>query len=342
MGRDETKTAADFGAEGGKARARSLTRGQRSAIARQAAVSRWASKDGIPRATHAGELHIGEAVIPCAVLEDGTRVLTQWGFLRAIGRSGRPAAGRGSDVEKVAPFLALDNLKPYVSKELADSTKPIVFRVPGGGKAYGYKAEILPKVCEVYLQARDKDALLKTQEKFAQACEVLMRGLAHVGIIALVDEATGYQDARARDALAKILEAFVAKELRRWVKTFPIEYYKEMCRLRTVPFPGGSFKLPSYFGHLTNDLVYARLAPGVLAELRQKNPTVRPGRRKHKHFQWLTDDIGDPRLRQHLWSVITLMRASDNWDQFYGMVERALPRYSKQPLLAIIEHGPVA
>jgi hypothetical protein len=267
-------------------------------------------------------------------------VLTQWGFLRAIGRSGRPAAGRGSDVEKVAPFLALDNLKPFVSEELEDSTKPIVFRTPGGAKAYGYRAEILPKVCEVYLHARESDALLKTQEKFARACEILMRGLAHVGIIALIDEATGYQDVRARDALAKILEAFVAKELRRWVKTFPIEYYKEMCRLRAVPYPDGSFKLPSYFGHLTNDLVYARLAPGVLAELRRKNPTVRPGRRKHKHFQWLTDDIGDPRLRQHLWSVITLMRASDHWDQFYVMAERALPRYSTQPLLAAIEQVP--
>jgi len=193
----------------------------------------------------------------------------------------------------------------------------------------------------VYLQARDNNDLLKSQEKFARACDVLMRGLAHVGIIALVDEATGYQDIRARDALAKILEAFVAKELRRWVKTFPIDYYRELCRLRAVSFPDGNFKLPSYFGHLTNDLVYARLAPGVLAELRKKNPTIRPGRRKHKHFQWLTDDIGDPRLRQHLWSLITLMRASDNWEHFYGMAERALPRYSKQPLLAALEQEPV-
>lgn len=37
----------------------------------------------------------------------------------------------------------------------------------------------------------------------------------------------GDQDLRARDALAKILEAFVAKEIRKWVKTFPVEFYKE-------------------------------------------------------------------------------------------------------------------
>ena len=141
----------------------------------------------IPKATHSGELNIGGTIIPCANLEDGTRVLTQWGFFRAIGRSGRPAAGRGSDVEKVAPFLALGNLKPYVSKELADSTRPIVFKTPRGRKAYGYKAELLPQVCEVYLKARDNKVLLKSQIKFAVSCDILMRGLAHVGIVALVE-----------------------------------------------------------------------------------------------------------------------------------------------------------
>ena len=65
------------------------------------------------------------------------------------------AAGRGSQVEKMAPFLDLDNLKPFVDLELANSTKPIVFQVPTGTRAYGYKAELLPKVCEVYLEARD-------------------------------------------------------------------------------------------------------------------------------------------------------------------------------------------
>ena len=140
-------------------------------------------------------------------------------------------------------------------------------------------------------------------------CEILVRGLARVGIITLIDEATGYQDARARDALAKILEQFVAKEFRKWVRTFPIEYYRELCRIRNVDFPTGkSLRLPSYFGHLTNDLIYARLAPGVLSDLRRKNPTVKPGRRKRKLFQWLTEDVGDPRLREHLWKVITLLQ----------------------------------
>ena len=336
---DAAKALGALGAsKGGTARAKKLSPEQRREIARAAVQARW-EKEGkkpVPRATHLGELKIGDAAIPCAVLDDGTRLLTQWGFYRAIGRSGRPAGGWGSDVKKVAPFLALDNLKPYVSKELADSTKPIIFRAPRGGKAYGYRAELLPQVCEVYLRAREDSRLLKSQLKFAQACETLTRGLAHVGIIALVDEATGYQDERARDALAKILEAFIAKELRKWIKTFPVEFYRELFRLRNLPY-NGSVKRPQYIGHLTNDLVYTRLAPGVLEELKRLTPRDERGRLKQHLHRRLTEDMGHPKLLQHLASVTALMRASDNWDQFKKMVDRALPKHKVLPLFDAVK-----
>lgn len=319
----------DSKAIGGRARAEALTPEERKEIAKKAAEARWSGNTW--QATHTGDLHIGDLTIPCAVLEDGTRVLTQEGFLIAIGRSGKPAAGRGSQVEKIAPFLDLDNLKPFVDLDLAYSTKPIVFRVPSGVRAYGYKAELLPRVCEVYLKARDADALLKSQEKMAKACEILMRALAHVGIVALVDEATGFQDARARDALAKILEEFVAKELRKWVRTFPAEFYKELFRLRNIPY-NGPLKRPAYVGHLTNDLVYRRIAPGVLQELQRKNPVTETGYRKNKHFQWLTDEVGHPKLVQHLEALIALMKAADDWEQFKKMVNRAKPIYQETPL----------
>jgi hypothetical protein len=319
-------------AEGGRARAEKLSQEQRSEIARRAAEARW--RRGIIRATHAGELKIGAITIPCAVLEDGTRVLTQEGFYKAIGRSGKPAAGRGSQVEKVAPFLDLINLKPFVSEELSNSTKPFVFQVPSGTRAYGYRAELLPQVCEVYLKARDAKELLKSQERFAAACEILMRGLAHVGIVALIDEATGYQADRARDALAKILEAFVAKELQKWVKTFPMDFYRELFRLRGLDYSSGKIKAPRYIGHLTNDIVYARLAPGVLKELREKNPVTENGHRRSKHFQWLTQDIGHPKLLQHLYAVVALMKVTPGreWETFKTLLDKALPKQIELPL----------
>lgn len=334
---DAGKALSDLGAsKGGEARALKLSPERRREIARAAVAARWAKagKNPIPQATHAGQLKIGDLSIPCAVLDNGTRLLTQWGFYRAIGRSGRPAAGWGSDVEKVAPFLSLDNLKPYISDELAAS-KPIQFRVARGGKAWGYRAELLPKVCEVYLKAREDGELLKSQLKFAKACEILTRGLAHTGIIALVDEATGYQDDRAKDALAKILERFIAKELRPYVRTFPTDFYKEMFRLRKwrwPDLPADQRKRPILVGRLTDNVVYDRLAPGVKQRLKELVGRDESGRLKHKMFQRLTDEIGDPKLREHLASVVALMKAADDWLQFIVMIDRALPRYKPLPL----------
>jgi hypothetical protein len=335
---DAGKTLSTMGAaKGGEARARKLSPERRREIARAAVEARWAKagKKPIPRATHVGALKIGDLSIPCAVLEDGTRLLTQWGFYRAIGRSGRPAAGWGSDVEKMAPFLALDNLKPYVSNVIEDS-KPVLFRPPRRGRiAWGYRADLLPKVCEVYLRAREDAVLLRSQLKFAKACEILARGLAHVGIIALIDEATGYQDDRAKDALARILEKFIAKELRPYVRTFPTDFYKEMFRLRKWKWPdlpADQRKRPILVGNLTDNVVYDRLAPGVKQRLKELIGRDESGRLKHKMFQRLTEEIGDPKLREHLASVVALMKAADDWPQFVTMIDRALPRYKPLPL----------
>jgi hypothetical protein len=107
-------------------------------------------------------------------------------------------------------------------------------------------------------------------------------------IIALVDEATGFQRDRAKDALARILEAFIAKELQPWIRTFPTEFYQEIFRLRGLEYPTDSVQRPQYFGILTNDVVYKRLAPGVLEELKKVTPKNEAGRPMGKYFQMLT------------------------------------------------------
>lgn len=158
--------------------------------------------------------------------------------------------------------------------------------MPQGGMAYGYEATILADVCDVILAARKQGVAVPAH--IADKCEILVRGFARVGIIALVDEAPGFQKDRARDALARILEAFVAKELQPWVKTFPAEYCQELFRLRGLPYELGSVKRPQYFGCLTNDIVYKRLAPGVLEEPKRIAGKDGEGRPRHKYFQHLT------------------------------------------------------
>ncbi|MBN1490735.1 MAG: P63C domain-containing protein [Phycisphaerae bacterium] len=327
----------DHASKGGKARAEHLTPEERSAIARQAVKARWerAGKlKPIMRATHGSPDHplrIGELEIPCYVLEDGRRVLVQKGMMTGLGMS-QGTASKGVPGDRLGKFIEGKSLSPFISKHLYDViTKPIVFRTPLGSVAYGYEATVLADLCDAVLAARKAKKLNYQQEHIAEQCEILVRGFARVGIIALVDEATGYQDDRARDALAKILESFVAKEIRKWVKTFPSDFYKEMFRLRGLPY-GGKLKTPSYIGHLTNDLVYSRLAPGILDELKRKNPVDEHGRRKHKHHQWLTEEIGHPKLLQHLFAVTILMKAHDDWDTFHEKLDRTLPKYIPMPL----------
>ncbi len=325
--------------KGGIARAEKLSPAQRSEIARVAVQARWArvGKEPIASATHVGELTIGDASIPCAVLEDGTRVLNQAGFLRSLGRARSPKAGTGvlSTVDDLPFFLQAEALKPFITNELRESTRPIFYQTQTG-KAVGYNAELLPRVCETYLKFRDRciEESGKIPTRYAhifKTCEILIRGLANVAIVALVDEATGYQDERSRDALAKILETFIAKELRAWVRTFPADFYKEMFRLRKIPYRE-DVKKPQYVGVLTNDLVYSRLAPGVLDELRRLTPRDEKGRLKTHLHRRLTEEVGHPKLQQHLSAVTALMKASDSWEQFKPMVDRALPKYKRLPL----------
>ena len=284
----------------------------------------------VPKATHTGELNIGASTIECAVLEDGTRILTQSSFLRAISQSHKPA-GQRIGFERIAPFLASNNLKPFINKELSSSNTKMIFKLPRGGQAVGYKAELLPHVCEVYLKARDAGVLIASQMRTAAACETLMRGLAYVGIIALVDEATKYQEIRDRKILQEILDKYLLADHAKWAKRFPDEFYREIFRLRGWQWQGMRVNRPQVVGHYTNDIVWDRLAPRVREELEQLNPKTEKGTRRVKHHQWLTYDIGHPALQKHLTGVIALMKSVRSsphkaWTEFQRRLQRVFPK----------------
>lgn len=274
-------------------------------------------------------LEIGGLTIQAYVLEDGTRVLAQGEMIRALGMSHGGSGGTGGD--RLAKFAAGNRLKPFVEQSLLERTEnPIRFTTPGGARAHGYEATILADLCEAVLAARDAGVLQVQQMHIAKQCEILLRGFARVGIVALVDEVTGYQEVRDRLALQAILEKYLTDEWAKWTKVFPDEFYRQLFRLRGIPYPPpGKHKnwRPSYVGHWTNDIVYSRLAPGVLKKLRELNPKTDKGYRKRKHHQHMTRDYGDPALREHLANVIFLMRTCSDWDDFKRRLNRAAPKY---------------
>jgi len=318
-------------ARGGRARAIALTAEQRQNIARRAAHARWDAD--IPQASYEGILNIGGVPIAAAVLPNEERVLTQATVLRALGRSRSPKAGTGilSTVDELPFFLQAEALKPFISEDLIKSTTPIFFRTKEGKKAVGYKAELLPMVCEVYLKYRDeclrKDGKVPGKSQhIIIACDALVRGLAHIGIIALVDEATGFQNVRAKDALQAILDRYLRKEFAAWAKRFPDEFYQQIFRLRNWPWPRMGARRPQVVANYTKDIVYERLAPKILTELEARNPIDEKGNRKTKHHQWLTEDIGHPALSQHLHAVTAFMRAASDWESFKKSLDRAFPK----------------
>lgn len=332
-------------AKGGYARADALSSEERANIARKAALARWDA--GVPVATHEGEFKIGSSTISAAVLPNGMRLLTQATFLRAIGRSPSPKAGTGvlATADSTPFFLQAEILRPFVSEDLMASTTPLFFRTKAGKRAVGYDAQLLPRVAEVYLKFRDAclkagRAVPKQYEHIVRACDILARGLAAVGIVGLVDEATGYQEVRDKMALQAILDKFLRKEFAAWAKRFPDEFYRQIFRLKGWQWRGMKVNRPQVVAHYTKDIVYARLAPGILKELEQRNPKDERGNRKAKHHQWLTEDIGNPALAQHLYAVIGLMRGFDTWDDFKQFLNRAYPKRkdsAQLPLFSEIE-----
>jgi hypothetical protein len=308
---------------GAIARSKALSPESRSKIATKAALK----KAGYPSATHTGSVHIGGANIPCAVLENGQRVVWQREVVGLL--TGNKKGG-------LARYLEASNVQPYAPDKFKNANfdeTAIAFEMDGR-KAHGFEAEDIVDICKMYLQARKAGVLTSNQIHLAERSEIIVLSLAKLGIAALIDEATGYQEVRDRHALQALLDTYLQKEHAAWAKRFPDEFYKEMFRLRGWSYPTVSGAKPGVVGKYTSNLVYERLAPGLVAELEQRNPKGESGYRKSKHHQWLSDDVGHPALSAHLHAVMGFMRASDTWDSFMRMMDRAYPKKGKQyPLL---------
>jgi hypothetical protein len=347
-------SAEERGAKGGRARAKNLPASRRSEIARDAALAKWS----LPQALCEGEINFTGRRIACAVLDTKLRLLTQETFLTTLGRAPKAKGGQGSErmlrVGGLPPFLAAENLLPFISDELRQAAMPVVFRTTRGNKAYGYDARLLPMVCEVYLLARDahlkalKDAekrrekgedfearpiLLPNQERLVQTCDLLMRSMAKEHIVTLVDRATGYAEQEIRDELFKILGQYIAPHLLPWVPRFPDEFFRQVYRLHGWPYVAGNRKMPQYVGKFINKYIYGYLPPGVLEKLQELNPVQESGWRATQNHRYLTD-TGNIHLDRQITSTTTVMAlsadAADFDQNFHKIHMRRIP--ARKPL----------
>lgn len=273
----------------------------------------------IPKATHNGVWNISDtAKIKCYVMDNKERVLSLRGAAQSMGLSGGGSLAlvRNLNSQWISPFLS-DSLREWLSK--ANRNELPQYLTKTGGKFTPFKASDFVDLCKAYVDAKHAGVLkLESQIAVANRLYSIMTAFAKVGLDAIIDEVTGYQYDREHDELQRLLSLYISEELMPWTKRFPDEFYKQMFRLKGWTYNGKN--RPQYVGKLTNHYIYEQLPDGILEELKQKTP-----KSKRLH-QSLTDEVGIPHLDKQLQKTIGIMQASDNWEEFDMLFNKAMAR----------------
>lgn len=283
----------------------------------------------LPRVIKSGVWIFGDEQIECAVLGNGTRLFTQKGMASAIGKGVPSVKKEKTNLEKlqIPPFIS-DSLAKSMPRELLEELQPIDFIMLNGKRAIGYRATALPKLMWQIVDTF-KERGTPAQKAYCSFCDKALRAISTVGIIAIVDEITGYQFERARDALQKILQKYMADELTEWVKIFPDSFYQQIYRLKGWGKCLGNKRAPAV-ASITVNIVYARLAPEIIEELRKQMPKTETGNRKGKLHQMLNEDIGKKELKNLLAKIEALQILANTWGDFISMLDKVAPVKSIQ------------
>lgn len=275
-------------------------------------------------ATHRGILPIGGLQLECYVLESGKRVFAKRGMARAIGL-------KSEGGNAFLKTLSGKRVGSEISDELRDSLEnPIVFNIQGADPGHGYEAETLVEVCKAIVRADKAGKLTEKQQSMAHQASAIVNALAKVGIVALIDEATGYQTERGPEALSLLVDAYIEQEKREWEKEFPDDLYITLNKVYGsdpyVTKAGGSIVInkPQHFGNFTNRYIYGPLESGeVLKELQRLAPKMKvTGSRKDKLHQFLNKGYGLEKMRAQRQEVLTMLKLSDDIDDFKRLYEK--------------------
>jgi hypothetical protein len=281
--------------------------------------TRTAWGNAFPRAVASGLLQLGPITLPCAVLDDGTRVLTQVAFLHALasGRSRTPRPGARLTAAWVPTFLGAGNLTPYVGDSVLRYSTPVRFRTESGTLERGYDAMLLPAVCLVYLNARGDNVLSPGQLRIAQRASVLHGALSEDGIAGMVDGSTGLREQQIRKELTATLTKHIAPELVDWTKRFPDEFFTQIYRLERLPSRPGMIKRAPAVARWIYAYIFDQLPAEVLDLLREAEPAS-PDRRQRSFGHHVLEEVdtGNPQLDNQIGLVIVLMRISKTKDEF--------------------------
>lgn len=311
--------------KGGIARRESLSPNERRRLARQAAIVRWSQVGDVPEAEYQGQLTIGERQLEVYNLGDGRRLFHK----RVMGHALGLKSQGGNAFMKMISGQAI---RSEIPDELVEKlSKPLIFRAFNQDLAHGYEAGVLIDVCQALIEARNKGLLNAKQEFLGIQSEIIIRACAKVGINALIDEATGYSDNKRKDEYRQIFQEFLREEHSQWQDPeYPDKFFDMIYRLYGLKRKNpDSTKHPKFFGKFIRKYIYYPLANShgaILEELDQKNPVVYTnGGRRYKLWQFLSEKIGIPAMRAHLWQTIGIGGTVSDAVSFERAFYRAFP-----------------
>jgi len=278
-------------------------------------------------------LVINKIEIPCYVLEDGRRVIVQKGLFKALsiqqgGTTTEKYKEFGGAARLVALLDQISDKSLETNKIVALLKNPIIFTYKQT-KHYGYDALILQEITRAISKAYLKGTLPARQKHVGISAEILDDAFSKIGIIALIDEVTGYQNVRGRVELQKFLDKFLLQEHAQYIPTFADEFFETIYKMKGWNWDiVNKGKNPGVMGHYINNFVYSRVAPQVLTELKILNPSQPNKGRRFKHTQFIDKDFGHPKLKEHIAALVALGKAAGyNWRNFQRLVNRALPKF---------------
>lgn len=269
-------------------------------------------------ATHQGILNLADVQLQSHVLDNGMRVFNQTELFKAFNR---PRKGEVR-IEGLPSIVGAKNLGKYVNKEIKEILKPIHYIDTEGNLTGGYNAFVIPCVCDLYLMCEDAGELRPNQVPIAKQAQKLIRALSKLGIIALIDEATGYQKAYKKE-YQYVVNLYVNDIFLPWKTRFHRVFFEQVYRLYNWNYNPYRMRHPQCLGHFINKYVYSYLPDGCLKALKTKNPKdENTGLRKRKHHQHLSKNIGLPHLEKHLLKLITIMELSSTIDDFKQNIKK--------------------
>lgn len=233
-------------------------------------------------------------------------------------------------------FITQNTIWPLLEQRLTPvSNLPFEFVLPDGDVVgLAFRAGLLLNICDAWIDAAVAGETREQQGPMVAAAIRISRGLSEVGLTALIDEATGFQEQREPGDLQALLLRLVQAERTEWKRRFDAEFFIELYRLYNLPGDPRASRRPGCVAGMINFLVYDRMFPKLRPYIEARNPSDGKGQRRWKHHQYLSE-IGRLALRKHLDIVMRLMKASRSKHQFEEFLAVVFPREHEQLTLGV-------